>query len=110
MTKHRASTDIAATFDGNTLLCPSCGSPNLHHNRVEIFERRHEDSPEGFHVAVDCDAASATIDSAIVGNPSERRGGISVMLWCERCEGTSRIDLAQDKGRTLISLKADRSA
>lgn len=107
---NRARNDMTASFDGNTLICPSCGSLNLHHNRVEVFERRHEDSPEGFHVAVDCDASTAIVDSAIIGNPSERRGGISVTFWCERCEGTSRLDLAQDKGRTLVSLGVENSA
>jgi hypothetical protein len=110
MTNHRAGNDLIAAIDGTTLVCPGCGGPNLHHSRVEVFERRREDSPDGFHVAVDCDAATATVDSAIVGNPSERRGGISVILWCEGCEATSRLDLAQDKGRTLMSLKINPAA
>jgi hypothetical protein len=109
MTKHGAGTIISASFEGNALVCPGCGSVNMHHDKVEVFERRHEDSPEGFHVAVDCDAASATVDSAIVGNPSERRGGISVTFWCEQCDAKSRLDIAQDKGRTLVTLKVERA-
>lgn len=96
--------NMSEAFDETMLRCPACGSIHLHHNKVDVFERRHEDSAEGFHVAVDCDAASATVDKSIAGNPSERRGGISITFWCEQCEAISRLDLVQDKGRSLVSL------
>jgi hypothetical protein len=104
MTVQRDEDGMKTAFDGNALRCPGCGSTKLHHDHVEVFERRHDDSSEGFHVIVDCDAASATVVNSLTGNPSERRGGLFISFWCEGCEKASRLDLAQDKGETLVSL------
>ncbi len=99
--------------DERRLLCPMCGDGFTHHDRVDVFERT-EDADEGLHVVVDgCDRrdvperghANVSISSCLDGNPSCRRQGISVGLYCESCGGKFVLEIAQHKGETLISTR-----
>lgn len=82
-------------------LCPFCKYPFTHHGKIEIFGRAEDDrfpnhvTVEDYHVSVDRE------DS---GNPSGRRGGISIKFWCENCMRVHYITIAQHKGVTLLNI------
>jgi hypothetical protein len=86
----------------SALRCPWCWSDYLHHCRVEIFERRVEDAEHGLHVTVD--GGAVAIDENQLGNPSERRAGLRIWLWCEGCGKHCMLTLAQHKGQTFVGL------
>ena len=83
------------------LICPHCldSESNLHHNRVEIFQR-DEDEETGFHVAIQ--GKTASTDTDIQQNPSPRRNGLSIIFWCEQCCESSILDILQHKGMSYV--------
>lgn len=84
---------------GAALLCSICGGNCLHHERVEVFECG-EDEQQGIHVSVA--EGAAIVNTSMQGNPSKRRHGLSIHLWCENCSAKSVLTIAQHKGLTLI--------
>jgi hypothetical protein len=96
---------------GLALKCAHCGGTNLHHDEVVVFERR-EDALEGTRVMVagvdrqeDSGAGlfpRVTVDASTLGNPSARRQGVHVGLWCEQCGQRSSLSIAQHKGETYL--------
>lgn len=70
------------------LLCPRCGADNLHHGAVNRYDRAE-------------DGAEAPYNRA-EGNPSARRGGLTVDFECEGCGDGIQLTLAQHKGSTEI--------
>jgi hypothetical protein len=89
----------------DVLLCPQCGGLCLHHGRVEVFERPREDAPEGLHVTVHGMQLAVTTD--LTGNPSARRNGLRIVLWCEWCQAHPALTLAQHKGSTYLQWESD---
>jgi hypothetical protein len=89
------------------LRCPSCGDAyGLHHTTVEVFSRE-EDAETGNHTTV---YLNRTItDSSMEGNPSRRRDGIIIHLYCEHCEDADiSLEIAQHKGVTLLQAVVGR--
>lgn len=96
---------------GFALTCAHCGDTNLHHDEVAVFERREDDSV-GLRVMVngvdrqsDLDAVlrpRVSVDASLFGNPSARRQGVLVGLWCEQCGNRSSLSIAQHKGETYL--------
>ena len=87
-------------FDG--LCCIHCGEQYLHHYQVESFNRDTEDSHSGTHVVAE--DHSVNIDDKMKGNPSSRRDGITIRLWCEFCDYATVLHIAQHKGITTLEL------
>ena len=83
----------------DALKCPNCNEPNLHHERVEVFERG-EDAEKGVHVTVQ--AGKAIFDLDMKENPSSRRNGISIFFSCEHCDSISVYEITQHKGVTYL--------
>lgn len=81
--------------------CQHCGSDYTHHDKVTVFNRESEDSNRGLRVLVNGDLCRA--DSDMTGNPSSRRNGVLISLWCEECEDRSYITIVQHKGQTFVS-------
>lgn len=90
--------------------CPRCGGNNLHHWRVEVYERPEEDGPVT-KTSVESRSFPADIQTAArskrepTDNPSARRNGLSVSFWCEGCAEISVLGIAQHKGCTLVEWK-----
>ena len=84
------------------LRCPACGEANLHHEKVELFERK-EDEKTGLHVVVAGKKISA--DTNIKGNPSARRHGLRIYFRCEHCPAKPTISFAQHKGATIVDME-----
>lgn len=84
---------------GAELQCPGCGNSDLHHVRIEIFDRS-EDEPKGLHVFVG--AGGVSVDANLQGNPSARRHGAIVHFECEHCDTKSKLTIAQHKGKTFV--------
>ena len=95
------------TFDqfhegyGAELECPNCNGNNLHHGKVEVFDRE-EDKSTGLRVSI-VDGAS-TIDTNLQRNPSERRHGLIIHFSCEHCEAKPLLTIVQHKGSTYVNL------
>jgi hypothetical protein len=77
--------------------CSGCGEINLHHGKVEVFER-NEDAENGIHVTVR--GMKAIVDNDLSGNPSIRRDGVKISFWCEHCDKTTVLAIFQHKGTT----------
>jgi len=98
--------DSAMGYEGSTCMrCPACGHSNLHHARVEIFDRKREDG-EGLHTKVA--SGVVTIDNDLSENPSTRRGGLKIYFWCEHCSALPTLSIYQHKGCTLIEAMGSR--
>lgn len=92
---------------GLCLVCPTCQSEYTHHDRVDVYER-HEDAETGIH----CLAGShgVFVDTSMAGNPSQRRTGVRINLWCEECHCVMGLTLIQHKGNTFLDLEIDEVA
>lgn len=97
---------LAIDFEQGELLCPHCGGNYVHHGAVEVFNCK-EDANEGLHVRIEGD--SLTADRNLKGNPSSRRHGLRIALWCESCKGNSYLTIAQHKGNTLFDVAPDNN-
>ena len=87
---------------GSELKCPECGSSNLHHKEVEVFER-HEDARTGLHVQVNDN--KALTDGNMEANPSPRRQGILIHFSCEKCPTKPVLKIFQHKGTTYMDFQ-----
>ena len=88
-------------FFETRLNCPICEDEesNLHHGKIETFDRE-EDAEKGTHVTIN--GSSVSIDNNISGNPSKRRDGIKMQVYCEQCDESSTLCIVQHKGLTLM--------
>ena len=88
------------------LLCPWCRGVFTHHQRVAIHQR--EPFEDGDSHATVVATASDGDDLAgapdVPGNPSSRRNGITVDLYCELCAGWFALRIAQHKGQTIVDV------
>jgi hypothetical protein len=89
------------------LYCPGCGSVNLHHELVTVFNRREDQSavvvttisPAGYEEP----SITTVMTTAGYGNPSARRHGLRIRFTCEQCPGVFDLTLAQHKGTTFLT-------
>ena len=81
------------------LKCPFCDDYALHHEEVEVFDRK-EDETEGLHVVIS--DGKVITDRNLAGNPSRRRNGLSISFWCENCSVKPVMYIVQHKGSTFI--------
>lgn len=88
-------------FD-DVLRCPCCDGNYLHHGKVEVFDR-HEDAAVTTHVVVAGNMAKVgSRPSKELNNPSGRRHGLRINHWCEFCNHSVDLCIAQHKGNTFI--------
>ena len=83
--------DMKYSSDEGTLLCPYCEQDNaafLHHLGLSYFARG-EDEVTGTRIDVKQGGVRVNVSTLnpLEGNPSARRGGISILFWCEICTG-----------------------
>lgn len=88
--------------DCGQLLCRVCRHGFTHHGEVEVFQRAHDEDPQGLRVLTTGNRTTALM-SDLRGNPSSRRCGIVIRIWCEACHQVSTIDIAQHKGVTTVT-------
>lgn len=90
-------------LEHNTLLCPTCNSSYLHQSTIGIYNCE-EDATTGLHLEVD--SKSFTMDTNLTGNPSPRRQGLSIVFYCEECDGEHApshiLNIFQHKGQTMM--------
>jgi len=87
------------------LACPNCGTCNLHHSKIDIFNRQ-QDAGDGLHLHIE--KLSMAIDTEVENNPSERHDGLTIEFWCEGCDTKPVFALWQHKGRTYTDLQASK--
>ena len=104
MKKHERMSNAYDLLDYESALrCYHCGGENLHHERVEVFFRE-EDADVGLVVQVSPDGVVVLPKGNQEGNPSIRRDGIAICMWCEFCRERSIYNVVQHKGYTLTSI------
>ena len=88
------------------LLCPACGGRFLHHEdfAVEVWQRPEDALIQG--CAILPRGAGVSFIPA-EDNPSSRRSGVRLKFNCENCSSTSRLEIAQHKGETFVSIEKD---
>ncbi|PHR55051.1 MAG: hypothetical protein COA47_14500 [Robiginitomaculum sp.] len=84
------------------LCCPSCGSNNIAHKNIDIFDRK-EGRKHEFHVSVS--EGVVKVDNDLSQNPSGNRGGIKIGFECEGCGEKSLLKITQHKGVTFIKFE-----
>jgi hypothetical protein len=87
------------------LVCPRCHDSHscLHHGRLTVYHRCED---EARLTRIDVSNGSALIkriDSEGSGNPSSRRNGLAIDFYCELCDLSSELTIAQHKGQTLLA-------
>jgi hypothetical protein len=93
----------------NHLSCPQCRGENLHHGRVTIYDR-DEDASRVTKIEVwDHAAQIKKINNEESGNPSLRRYGLAIQFWCEQCDTSSELTVAQHKGQSLIGWRGQEN-
>lgn len=94
--------DVYSSTDEQALLCPICGCTYLHHGDVTVYDR-DEDNPYTFvTLATDEKTITQRAESKTACNPSARRHGLTIRLYCEQCDFMGELTIAQHKGETLI--------
>lgn len=88
------------------LHCPICGSNYLHHGAVTIF-RRIDDTREGAAIKINADGTIA-FSTDLTGNPSLRRGAVSIDFFCEDCGDDPTLSISQHKGNSVLSWESKR--
>jgi hypothetical protein len=86
---------------GDTLVCPGCGEEYLHHGRVVVYSRE-EDSSLVVRTTIDGTALEQFQVENSSDNPSSRRDGLTIAFWCEGCDKTHELTIAQHKGSSLV--------
>jgi hypothetical protein len=81
--------------------CPACGGIYLHHDEIKVFCRREDAETVTETTVSDLRCVVETTGGA--GNPSCRRGGVTVQFWCETCSARPVLRIAQHKGSSLVS-------
>ena len=85
------------------LICPNCGSENVHMYKVEVFIRDAEDCEEGTHTEIQ--GLILKQNPSMKGNPSGRRNGVKMTFTCEQCPQHFNLLIAQHKGWEMIETR-----
>ncbi len=97
--------NIPVIIDGEHLLCPRCNGMNMHHTKVEVFER-DEDNETVIRTNVGRYGTHVSIENNNE-NPSIRRQGIRIWFMCEECDDSNpkgvTLIMAQHKGATITA-------
>jgi ribosomal protein L44E len=92
----------------NTLLCPYCDHFYTHHINIEVYQRTKEDSLEGRCLQIDdleSGLGNIKVYNNINNNPSSRRYGIRIYIYCEECLKIFILNIYQHKGQTLFEIE-----
>lgn len=98
-------------FDGQMLLCPSCGGDCVHIDDAYVLGRpRESEAMRPVHVNHKGHVSMGPeVDGAIPIDPVRgkgRRHTMSLVGWCEGCGGRFAITFMQHKGNTFVSTLA----
>jgi hypothetical protein len=87
----------------DVLLCPACNeSSYVTVTHVTVYNRK-EDAQTGLVASIDClEQTMVTSTDGFLGNPSARRHGLTMTVFCENCHTKSSLRVAQHKGQTLL--------
>lgn len=98
---------VGAELDGDFLKCPECGDTYMHQGNVTVYVR-NEDADWTTVIAQNGENVVATkFPSADTHNPSSRRHGLTIELWCENCNSGKSdkpfyLAIQQHKGCTYV--------
>lgn len=107
--------DHRIIYQQTALECPKCGCGEMHHYKIEVFNRP-EDST-GDHITIFNQYSFAwqfmesyspyqlSIDDDLKNNPSSRRSGVLITLICEQCGEHLHFGIGQHQGSTMVGWK-----
>lgn len=98
--------------------CPHCGGEFTHHDCADHYERREDHIPLCTRIGtptkpylVDPEVDENEVigpkrppEPAPAHNPSGRRTGVRIWLYCELCAERFALQIAQHKGNTFLAL------
>ena len=94
--------DRPVLFEGKcALICPGCGGSCLHHVEIVAYDR-HEDDQRALRTVINNGDVQLRVIENNSSNPSSRRDGIVIKLYCETCDCSPELTIAQHKGQTLV--------
>ena len=82
------------------LQCPLCNSTHLHHEVVNIFQRKED--KETTYISANTNDNTIFIIPSYNKNISARRGGVEIIFSCEECHKDSSLHVIQHKGTTYM--------
>jgi hypothetical protein len=88
-------------MDEKLIICEHCGSEYTHQTKTTIYERE-EDAEFGKKYTINNMGFRCFNKSKLKHNPSLRRQGITIDLFCECCHNITKLNIVQHKGQTLI--------
>lgn len=90
-----------------TLLCPTCGEANLHHGLVRVWSREEDEPVLLTRIAADGTLFMERLEPGHrAGNPSARRGAVSIAFNCEMCGEVGDLCIVQHKGQTSVGWRS----
>lgn len=95
---------------GPTILCPRCGSHELHQGRVTVFDRKEDGEMTAVTTVAGGLTATHLLPSNGVANPSGRRHGLAIAFDCEGCGDGIELTIAQHKGLTAFAWRFNEGA
>lgn len=94
------------TEDGE-LLCPHCSNNFMHHTDVQVFQRREDAEQVALTTTHSGQTTVKLVDNYTSKNPSLRRHGVRLYCWCESCNESMYLAIAQHKGHSRITWEID---
>lgn len=102
----RSDERLQPAFSGlsRQLVCPCCGSNNLHQSSAKVFFH-DEGQPDDTRVFIKNGHVTQHFNGE---NPSPYRDGLRIQFDCEQCEGEPELALIQHKGSTFMYWHSSR--
>ena len=95
--------------EGWTVKCVWCGFDHVHHTDVDVWTRREDgEGVEAVRVPAIHGAPGVggqqpeDVCFPVGKNPSPRRSGVRIAMWCEGCWGHFALEVIQHKGSTYL--------
>ena len=83
-------------------LCPICNGAFTHHSDVIIYDRS-EDDEHTTRIETNSGGVDLVEEKSNSNNPSSRRHGIRIAMFCEVCGDLPDLAIRQHKGCTEIA-------
>ncbi len=86
------------------LQCPRCGGRFLHHHAVTLYDRAQDADNVTMTIVENGRIEQSVVDNGSSDNPSERRRGLVIRMFCESCsvggdeDDVIELTIAQHKG------------
>ena len=102
ITSNNIETRRKATAERAVLLCPRCGNCAIHHNDLEVFDRKKGEDMTMSTVVDRRSVNVRSIPSSGTQNPSELDDALSINFWCDDCGDGIALHISHIESQTEI--------